>query len=458
MKNMVRLLCGFYLLALTTASANQFSSDVPLIQPEQMSRQFWQTKLTAGDKVLLTAEQIAARNEQTFAVQTEMQPLEHLPQALSKTELLNIIAKVSAIPTSARFYADGREVSQQQWQQYRALLAIDKVQLQNPLQFALVVKRTALRAFPTEDKVFNSEANLDLDRFAETALFPTDAVAILHYSADNSWALVQSFNYTGWVKTKDIATGSKEQVLGYARRQPFLVVTGATVRTAYTPNRPDISELQLEMGVRLALMDAADTGFSVHGQNPLASYIVSLPVRNADGSLAFVPALIPRSADVSQGYLPFTANNILQQAFKFLGERYGWGHDYNGRDCTGFISEIFRSFGFVMPRNSGQQGKGAYGDNIRFDQSSNAQEKLSAIQKARVGDLFYFPGHVSLYLGMQDNQPFMIHDVNTLIYPLENGQLYRGTLNGVVVTPMLPLNANTEQSYLDALYAIKSLR
>ena len=212
------------------------------------------------------------------------------------------------------------------------------------------------------------------------------------------------------------------------------------------------------MGVRLALMDAADTGFSVHGQNPLASYIVSLPVRNADGSLAFVSALIPRSADVSQGYLPFTANNILQQAFKFLGERYGWGHDYNGRDCTGFISEIFRSFGFVMPRNSGQQGKGAYGDNIRFDQSSNAQEKLSAIQKARVGDLFYFPGHVSLYLGMQDNQPFMIHDVNTLIYPLENGQLYRGTLNGVVVTPMLPLNANTEQSYLDALYAIKSLR
>ena len=72
MKNMVRLLCGFYLLALTTASANQFSSDVPLIQPEQMSRQFWQTKLTDGDKVLLTPEQIASRNKQTFALQSLM--------------------------------------------------------------------------------------------------------------------------------------------------------------------------------------------------------------------------------------------------------------------------------------------------------------------------------------------------------------------------------------------------
>ena len=23
-----------------------------------------------------------------------------------------------------------------------------------------------------------------------------------------------------------------------------------------------------------------------------------------------------------------------------LGERYGWGHSYNARDCTGFIMEI----------------------------------------------------------------------------------------------------------------------
>ena len=124
MKNMVRLLCGCYLLALTTASANQFSSDVPLIQPEQMSRQFWQTKLTAGDKVLLTPEQITKRNKQTFAVQSEMQPLERLPQALSKAELSNIIAKVSQIPSSARFYADGSEVSQPHWQQYHHVAVV----------------------------------------------------------------------------------------------------------------------------------------------------------------------------------------------------------------------------------------------------------------------------------------------------------------------------------------------
>jgi len=219
-----------------------------------------------------------------------------------------------------------------------------------------------------------------------------------------------------------------------------------------------VSELQLDMGIRLPLLSSAEVGHLLYGQNPVASYIVQLPVRQADGSLGFAPALIPRSADVHEGYLAFTANNILTQAFKFLGERYGWGHDYNGRDCTGFISEVFRSFGLLMPRNSGQQGNGNYGQNVRFGQDTTAADKLRAIEQAQLGDLLYFPGHVALYLGMVDKQPFVIHDVNSLLYPTAQGQLYRGKLNAVVVTPLLPLYANAEQSYLDALYAIKSLR
>ena len=337
------------------------------------------------------------------------------------------------------------------------MLAIDSIKADNPLQFGLVVKRTALRAFPTLDRVVNEQRNADLDRFAETALFVAEPVAVLHRSRDNSWLLVQSFNYTGWVQAADVAIGSRQQVLSYAEQAPFIVITAAKAYTVYTPEQPALSELQLDMGVRLPLLSTADTGFNVHGQNPAASYIVQLPFRQADGSLQFMPALLPLSSDVSQGYLPFTEHNLLRQAFKFLGERYGWGHDYNGRDCTGFISEIFRSFGLLMPRNSGQQGQGSYGRNLRFDAQSSQQQKLDAVRQAKVGDLLYFPGHVSMFIGMVQQQPFMIHSVNTLIYPTDNG-LYQGRLNGVVVTPLMPLQANTEQSYLDALYAIKSMR
>ncbi|NRQ43217.1 SH3 domain-containing protein [Rheinheimera sp. YQF-2] len=458
MKKILWLLCCCWHVVLATETTIQFRSDVPLLSPEQMNPRFWQTKLAAPQQLLLTPAQIAQRNSETFALQSEMQSLQSLPAHYSKAELGAIIQSVSKVPTAARFYLDGSQLTAQHWQHYQSLTALDHMQAVNPLRFGLVVKRSALRAFPTRDRIVNEQGNPDLDRFAETALFPADAVALLHSSRDNQWLLVRSFNYTGWLQAADVAIGSKQQVLAYTQQQPFIVITGAKVHTAFNPQLAAVSELQLDMGVRLPLLSAAEAGFNVHGQNPVASHIVQLPLRLADGSLSFTPALLPLSADVQQGYLPFTPYNILAQAFKFLGERYGWGHDYNGRDCTGFISEIFRSFGLLMPRNSGQQGNGGYGRNIRFSADSSVADKQAALAKLQVGDLLYFPGHVALYLGTVNGQPFMIHDVNTLLYPRSDGTIYRGTLNGVAVTPLLPLYATEQQSYFDAMYAIKSLR
>ncbi len=455
MRKIFGLLCCLSTLLLEAATL-PFSSDVPLLSADHLRSQYW-LRGAQHDKVLLSPQQINQRNSETFAVQPELQALQSLPLVLSKTELAAKINQVSAVPLSSRFYADGTELDNADWQRYRASLALDTLQDTNALRFALVVKRAALRAFPTLDRVFNQQLNTDLDRFSETALFPAEPVAVLHSSRHHDWLLVQSYNYTGWVQSRDIAIGEPAQIFAYSQREPFLVVSGAKVHTAYNPELSAVSELQLDMGVRLPLLSVSDTGHKLYGQNPAASYIVQLPLRLDDGSLSLVPALIPRSADVSLGYLPFTERHLVSQAFKFLGERYGWGHDYNGRDCTGFISEIFRSFGLLMPRNSGQQGNGAYGRNIRFSDNTSAEVKLKALAQLNIGDLLYFPGHVSLYLGHHDAEVFMIHDVNTLIYPTEAG-MYHGSVNGVAVTPLQPLYANAQLPYLQALYAIKSLR
>ena len=57
---------------------------------------------------------------------------------------------------------------------------------------------------------------------------------------------------------------------------------------------------------------------------------------------------------------------MLHQSFKFLGERYGWGHSYNARDCSGFVSEVYRSFGVQLPRNTRDQGVSPALDRIAF--------------------------------------------------------------------------------------------
>lgn len=435
-----------------------FSSDVPFLQSAQLDAEYWQQKLVEGDKVLLSAAEIAARNIASFKQQAEMHPLSDIAAALTAQELTTRINQVSAISSAKRYYPDGRQLDASDWQKYRQLLALDTIKASNTVQFGLVVKRSMLLAFPTHDRVYKHPDDVDLNRFQETGLFPAEPVAVLHQSRDQAWYLVQSFNYTGWLQAADVALGTREQVLAYAQQEPFLVVTGAKVQTAYTPSMPAISELQLDMGVRLPLLSATEVGHNVHGQNPAASHIVQLPIRQANGRLGFSPALIARSQDVQQGYLAFTSNNIINQAFKFLGERYGWGHDYNGRDCTGFVAEVYSSFGFKMPRNSSQQGKGSYGSNVRFKQLQDIDLKKQQLHQAQVGDLLYLPGHVAMYLGQSDGQTFIIHDVHGLAYDKTATGHYQGILNGVFVTPLLPLKVSPNQTYLDVIYSIKSLR
>ncbi|MDX3772559.1 SH3 domain-containing protein [Chromatiaceae bacterium AAb-1] len=459
MKKVVWWFGCYLLLSSGSVIANTlFSTDVPLVQEQQQTAGYWLQRLDDADRVLLSAEQITARNTETYRIQPELSVLDQLPDSYSAAELMALIRQISAVPSSPRFYASGAEVSQTQWQDYLQNANTGQIKARNPVRFGLVVRRTLMTGFPTADRVFNQEMEQDLNRFQETGLFPGEPVAILHQSQDKHWYLVRSYHYTGWVAAADIAQGSKTEVLAYQQQAPFLVITGAKAFTAYNPELADISELQLDMGVRLPLLSAKDTGYRVHGQNPLGSHIVKLPRRDADGQLVFTAALIPRSQDVHTGYLPFTAGNIVRQAFKFLGERYGWGHDYNGRDCTGFIAEIYRTFGLIMPRNSGQQGHGQYGRNTRFTADSSGQEKLAALHHAQAGDLIYLPGHVVMYLGTVNEQPFVIHDVNGLSYMQQDGRYYTGTLNGVVVTPLLPLHQSAENSYLDRVYNIKSLR
>ena len=202
----------------------------------------------------------------------------------------------------------------------------------------------------------------------------------MHISADKEWAFVQSYNYAAWVRYEHIAIGDRQLIDQYKNASRFLVITGDKVRTSFNPEVPALSELQLDMGIRIPLADPETVENSLYGQNPYTSYVVLLPLRNHEGRLEIKPALIARNKDVNQGFIPFTRENIIRQAFKFLGERYGWGHSYNGRDCTGFVMEVYKTFGIQMPRNTGQQGSGSFGENTRFTPESSREEKLKALE------------------------------------------------------------------------------
>ena len=177
-----------------------------------------------------------------------------------------------------------------------------------------------------------------------------------------------------------------------------------------------------------------------------------------EGSLRLLPALVPRGADVAEGALPLTATHLLRQAFKFLGERYGWGSSYDTRDCSGFVSEVYRSFGILLPRNSGDQAMSPALNRTEFDAASSHAARLAAMQTLDVGDLIYIPGHVMLVIGSERGSPVVIHDSAGVTYRDADGTLVRQVLNGVAVTPFRLMLTDTGEPYLDRIQSIVRMR
>jgi cell wall-associated NlpC family hydrolase len=336
----------------------------------------------------------------------------------------------------------------------RAATAADRIAPTAPARYGLAVRRAPMRTLPSDRAFYAAPDQRDYESLTAGTLFPGEPVLIAHASADGRWLLAVTTQGPAWVRAGDIAIGPAATVFGYAAQAPGRVVTGDHVRTVFTPELPAVSELDLDMGVALPRADVAP-GAPVNGASPYASWAVQLPVREADGTLAIRPALIRRSADTAAGYLPLTRANILRQAFKFLGERYGWGHQFDARDCSGLISETYRSMGILLQHSSALQGTSTALSHRTFTDKDTHAARVKALQEAQVGDLVVVPGHVLMIIGHVNGEPYVIQDVPYAVFKDPAGTGMRRTkLNQVSVTPLLPLYADDSTLYVDAMTSL----
>ncbi len=428
------------------------------ITPAQLEVDFWLKRLSDPDHVIMDADAVRAYGARVQKLDPYVYDLRALPAQLDGAKLREWITPSSPLTERTLYDVHGEQVPAATLQGFVDALALDAIPDRQKVGFGLVVHRAAVRSYPTTLRVFSHKGDTDIDRFQETALVPGTPVAVLHESADGQWLYVEAPRYRAWVQAKYIATGDKGEVLDYAGKAPFLVVTGDSVRTVFTREEPRVSKLQLDMGTRVPFDPSWPDDKPVNGQGPYASHVVKLPVRNDDGSLGFRHALLQKNTDTRDHYLPLTQANITRQAFKFLGERYGWGHSYDGRDCSGFVSDVYRSMGIVMPRNTSAQSVSPAADLTSFDEHSSHAERMKAVEALQTGDLIYIPGHVMMMLGRLHGQPYVIQDVLGAGFFDEDGQFRHVKLNQVAVTPLLPLMNSDHKTWVDRMTAIVRIR
>ena len=224
---------------------------------------------------------------------------------------------------------------------------------------------------------------------------------------------------------------------------------GSRVTLCCDPYEPRVSGAVLPMGTRLPLAAPPGTVRALRGRMSYDNYLVCLPVRRADGWLEYREAMVPVSADVCVGDLPYTHENVAAQAAKMRGEVYGWGGMLGGRACSALVGDVYRCFGFRLPRDAAGLALLPGAEDVS---ALSAEEKCAALCTLPVGTILYFPGHVMLSWVVEDGEPRCLRAAGNFLPPGSAGGEPRA-VNTVAVTPLTVVRANGK-TWLESLTEI----
>lgn len=459
MKQFFGMVLALAVVLLPAASAGAAPiSRMPDVQPAMLSSDYWQGKVSKPQQIVMEEAAIARYNAGVISrLPGVVYDLTAYPAALSQQELTALLTK-TPLPT-ATLYVNGTPVGAAYYQMLQDNRNIAQIKASHAVQYGFTVQRADLRTFPTADAALESPQDIEFDQFQETAVEAAQPLLVLHQSQDGQWLYVQTYNYRGWIAAEKIAVTSRQAWLDYQQATEFLVVTGPALELGYNPYTPALSGLRFGMGVKLPLVRAAEVPALVDNQAPSGNYVVKVPTRSSTGQAVFTLALVGAGQDVHEGYLPYTRANVLQQAFKLQGERYGWGGSFQTRDCSAFTHDVYSVFGLQLARNADEQ-EAAPGPAIALPESLSAAERLSRLSNLQPGALLYMNGHVMMYLGMEQGKAYIIHDIaaqGDAAQGQVNGRYRRLPINQVTVTTLDVTRVNTK-TLLQSLHLAKEIR
>ncbi|MBI5810651.1 MAG: SH3 domain-containing protein [Deltaproteobacteria bacterium] len=368
---------------------------------------YWINRLSAPEKVILTDAGIAELNRLIIGRTDQMAEMREFPDAVSGETLLWWLLHDPVLSPEngldIRFKEDGGEIKNDFFASLADNMNLPGIMDINPVIFGVVIGRADIRAFPADEPVFKRPGGKESDTFQYSAVYPPEPAALLHLSKDLRWGFFQTSSVRGWIRLDKVAFAGRKDAV---RSGAFIVVTGSMVNVYKDRGTKKVLG-RVPMGTVLHLTDGKKPGGSLFRGGPLA---IMFPV-NSGGALQWVTGYLRPGEDVKRGFLPYTAGNAIKEAFKMLGEGYGWGGKGGGRDCSAFIKDVFATMGIMLPRNSARQAFA--GDVLAEADTARANDILtSALEAARPGiTLLALDGHIMLYIGTAGGHPYVIHQI-----------------------------------------------
>lgn len=401
----------------------------------------------------LSAKDISQFNEESVSKEYIIDIFKE--DSLNAADVNEMVTRVSKIPEDDR-YKNGVKLTKEYYDKIKENMNLDELRQFIKVEYGIVVKRAKVKTFPTCDRVFKESKTYEIDRFMESAVYIGEPCAIYAKTRDGKWYFCKTYNCSGWIHWDNIAIGDKDEIENFSKNNNFIVVTARKLQLGFNPFVEGISGQSLDMGVKLPVEKQWEKNDTVHDMYTEGNYIAKYPLRDRSGVLKFTNVLIPYGEDVHEGYLRCTRGNLLRQAFKFQGERYGWGGEFDGRDCSSMIVDVFRCFGINFPRNTGEQLKKSPGKSVLFDKKTKGQEKLRVLENLKPGALIFLNGHVGIFIGKYKDKIYIIHDVIG-VHVEEDGELVYLPIRGVTVSSLTDIYTSGEKPYIDEIIGIKDI-
>ena len=385
------------------------SPRLPHVTPEMERPEFWIKKIKNPMNPLLTPEKIYKMNEENLnRKELLLCRVKDLKEDWSREEILSLLKEdwENFGRTGEVRYGKRRiPLSEPFWNELKTNLNQDSIKESCRMLFGLIVKRTDIRVFPTDERSMSTPHHDEFDRFQHSSISPGSPIGIYHFSKDKGWANVQTHFIRGWVRMHDLAIAEeKGEVVDEGEAKDRLVVTGNFVNVFEDPT--------LRQPLFFAQMGDSFPLLSIPGEVKItnAFYTIHIPSKEYNGQLTFRKGYIRADEDVHRGFLPYTQENIARQAFKMLNHPYGWGDMFGGRDCSRFIMDLFRTFGILMPRNSKEQA--TIGMDLGLAGGKSIKEKRKILDQAiPLATTLRLPGHIMFYLGKDKGRYYVIHSI-----------------------------------------------
>ena len=448
MKRKTQLLtacCLLFLFILSGCVQKQQLFAAPTLLPgtdrNMLTAGYWISRHPSPDTVVLTTEQIDELNHHIEKELKTVVDITRIPVPYSGAHLVATMQNdIDRLRSKPLYLASGRQASGSFYSRISEDMDMAAINPAINPGYGVVIRFSDQRVLPTLEPLYGDSSEVDFDSLQNNALEIGTPLLLLHWTRDLKWTYVRSPFSTGWVESRHIARCSLEALEDFIHPYRFVVVLRPKADIYRNPALT-FSEESVQMGVRFPLIEAEEN-----------AYQVLIPISDSQGYLVKQQGYILKNHS-SEGYLPYTARNILQQAFEMLNAPYGWGGMYGEQDCSRYIQQVFATVGVNFPRNSADQAM--VGKRVAdFDPDTPESIKTSSLDQAIGGiTTLYLKGHIMLYLGKSGFLPYAIHE--TWAFRMRNGgQDSTYKINRVAVTDLDMGKGSLNGSLLDRLKSV----